>query len=93
MVLITVVLTIRWWYDRSECKKEKETAAKSELSLSHVAGIFYILICGLIVAMVLILILLATPVKDHVDPCYNITMRHNFLQSHRFLVTVGNATV
>ena len=42
----------RWWYDRSECKKEREPAAKSELSLSHVAGIFYILICGLILAMV-----------------------------------------
>ena len=46
----------RWWYDRSECKKEKETAAKSELSLSHVAGIFYILICGLILAMVMALL-------------------------------------
>ena len=46
----------RWWYDRSECKKEKETAAKSELSLSHVAGIFYILICGLILAMVMALV-------------------------------------
>ena len=41
---------------RVECKKEKETAAKSELSLSHVAGIFYILICGLILAMVMALI-------------------------------------
>ena len=49
---------LRWWYDRSECKKEKETAAKSELSLSHVAGIFYILICGLILAMVRLLILI-----------------------------------
>ena len=51
-------LITRWWYDRSECKKEKETAAKSELSLSHVAGIFYILICGLILAMVRLLILI-----------------------------------
>ena len=55
MDLIRMLLLIRWWYDRSECKKEKETAAKSELSLSHVAGIFYILICGLILAMVKIL--------------------------------------
>jgi len=46
----------RWWYDRSECKKEREPAAKSELSLSHVAGIFYILICGLILAMVMALV-------------------------------------
>merc|ERR1719362_1730509 len=46
----------RWWYDRSECKKEKESPAKSELSLSHVAGIFYILICGLMLAMFMALI-------------------------------------
>ena len=41
---------------RSECKKEKESPAKSELSLSHVAGIFYILICGLMLAMFMALI-------------------------------------
>ena len=41
---------------RSECKKEKESPAKSELSLSHVAGIFYILICGLMLAMLMALI-------------------------------------
>ena len=52
-VLITMLLMLRWWYDRSECKKEKETAAKSELSLSHVAGIFYILISGLVFAIIL----------------------------------------
>lgn len=51
-----IICHCRWWYDRSECKKEKETAAKSELSLSHVAGIFYILICGLILAMVMALL-------------------------------------
>ena len=34
------------------CKKEKESPAKSELSLRHVAGIFYILISGLILAMI-----------------------------------------
>ena len=41
---------------RSECKKEKESPAKSELSLSHVAGIFYILICGLMLAMLMALV-------------------------------------
>jgi len=45
----------RWWYDRSECKKEKDSS-KSELTLSYVAGIFYILICGLVLAMVTALI-------------------------------------
>ena len=41
---------------RSECKKERESPAKSELSLSHVAGIFYILICGLVLAMLTALV-------------------------------------
>lgn len=45
----------RWWYDRSECRKEKEKAT-SELSLSHVAGVFFILIGGLVLAMFMALI-------------------------------------
>ena len=44
----------KWWYDRSECKKEK--APKNELSLSHLAGIFYILIFGLVLAMLMALV-------------------------------------
>nr|WHO17343.1 ionotropic receptor 2 [Matsumurasca onukii] len=42
----------RWWYDRTECRHDhKQDASRNELSLSNVAGIFYILIGGLIVAM------------------------------------------
>lgn len=43
----------RWWYDRTECKygDRQETATRNELSLSNVAGIFYILIGGLLLAM------------------------------------------
>ncbi|KAJ9577055.1 hypothetical protein L9F63_006375, partial [Diploptera punctata] len=42
----------RWWYDRTECKhSDKQDASRNELSLSNVAGIFYILIGGLILAM------------------------------------------
>ncbi|XP_046391303.1 glutamate receptor 1-like isoform X4 [Ischnura elegans] len=42
----------RWWYDRTECRHgDKQDASRNELSLSNVAGIFYILIGGLILAM------------------------------------------
>ncbi|XP_018318730.2 glutamate receptor 1 [Agrilus planipennis] len=42
----------RWWYDRTECKHgDKQDASKYELSLSNVAGIFYILIGGLFIAL------------------------------------------
>ena len=50
------IVNLYFLFFRSECKKEKEKAAKSELSLSHVAGIFYILICGLVLAMITALI-------------------------------------
>ena len=86
MDLIRMLLLIRWWYDRSECKKEKETAAKSELSLSHVAGIFYILICGLILAMVqktsLKIIFIHIP-HHHVEPLpRGRHLLHNHLWTH-----------
>ncbi|XP_054275505.1 glutamate receptor 1-like isoform X1 [Macrosteles quadrilineatus] len=42
----------KWWYDRTECRHDsKQDASRNELSLSNVAGIFYILIGGLILAM------------------------------------------
>ncbi|KAJ8957136.1 hypothetical protein NQ318_007352, partial [Aromia moschata] len=44
-------LTNKWWYDRTECLRDKQDTARNELSLSNVAGIFYILIAGLFVAM------------------------------------------
>jgi len=47
----------RWWYDRTECKNsEKQENSGNELSLSNVAGIFYILIGGLILAMAVALL-------------------------------------
>ncbi|CAL8101103.1 unnamed protein product [Orchesella dallaii] len=44
----------KWWVDRSECPAEEKGAAETddELSFSSLAGIFYILIVGLIVALV-----------------------------------------
>nr|CAI5844229.1 unnamed protein product [Callosobruchus analis] len=43
----------KWWYDRTECVRDKQVSDTStnELSLSNVAGIFYILIAGLFLAM------------------------------------------
>ncbi|XP_065563334.1 glutamate receptor 4-like isoform X3 [Artemia franciscana] len=47
----------KWWYERSECSNsDKQETAQNELSLSNVAGIFYILIGGLVLAMVVALI-------------------------------------
>lgn len=45
----------KWWYDRTECRHDKQDASRNELSLSNVAGIFYILIGGLLVALVVAL--------------------------------------
>lgn len=46
----------KWWYDRTECKHEKADMNLNELSLSNIAGIFYILIGGLLVALAISLI-------------------------------------
>lgn len=36
----------KWWYDKTECPNldSQETSTPNELSLSNVAGIYYILI-------------------------------------------------
>ena len=34
----------KWWYDPSECKEIKVEKTRNELSLSNVAGIFFILV-------------------------------------------------
>ncbi|XP_064638680.1 glutamate receptor-like isoform X2 [Lineus longissimus] len=41
----------KWWYDKSECVRDKTDSKQSSLSLSNLAGVFYILIGGLGVAM------------------------------------------
>lgn len=45
----------KWWFDRTECKNSEKQDAHNELSLSNVAGIFFILIVGLVVALVVAL--------------------------------------
>ena len=43
----------KWWFDKGECPGEKsgKDSSQSPLTLSNVAGIFYILITGLLCAM------------------------------------------
>ncbi|XP_077558305.1 glutamate receptor 1-like isoform X3 [Haemaphysalis longicornis] len=47
----------KWWYDRSECRSgDSKESTQNELTLSNVAGCFYILIGGLVLAMVVALL-------------------------------------
>lgn len=48
----------KWWYEKTECKNDKDnpSAAKNELSLTNLAGVFYILIGGLLVALAISLV-------------------------------------
>ncbi|TDG48138.1 hypothetical protein AWZ03_005555 [Drosophila navojoa] len=48
-----IKLRDKWWYDKTECNPNKDNreASHNELSLSNVAGIFYILIGGLLVSV------------------------------------------
>ncbi|KAI8126200.1 Glutamate receptor 1 [Lucilia cuprina] len=48
-----IKLRNKWWYDKTECNlnKDNQETSHNELSLSNVAGIFYILIGGLLVAV------------------------------------------
>ncbi|XP_065316839.1 glutamate receptor 2-like isoform X2 [Gordionus sp. m RMFG-2023] len=45
----------KWWYDKGECGPNTGTSdiAKNELTLSNVAGIFYILIGGLCISLIM----------------------------------------
>ncbi|XP_055385566.1 glutamate receptor 1 isoform X2 [Condylostylus longicornis] len=50
-------LKAKWWYDKAECVQgENQETSHSELSLSNVAGIFYILIGGLLIAVLVAII-------------------------------------
>lgn len=46
----------KWWYDRTECRSGDKQESRNELSLNNVAGIFYILIGGLLVALIVALV-------------------------------------
>ncbi|RWS03487.1 glutamate receptor-like protein, partial [Dinothrombium tinctorium] len=47
----------KWWFDRSECKdKGDKDSMQSSLTLQNVAGCFYILIAGLLFALIVAMI-------------------------------------
>lgn len=48
-----IKLRNKWWYDKAECSlgKDNQEASHNELTLSNVAGIFYILIGGLLISV------------------------------------------
>ncbi|ESO10868.1 hypothetical protein HELRODRAFT_72038 [Helobdella robusta] len=48
----------KWWFDKGECAAESEKVGRcgTSLTLSHVAGIFYILVSGLLFALVVCLL-------------------------------------
>ncbi|PVD34150.1 hypothetical protein C0Q70_05413 [Pomacea canaliculata] len=48
----------KWWYEKGECGRDTghKESKKRSLSLSNVAGVFYILVSGLVIAIVLGLI-------------------------------------
>ncbi|XP_062608230.1 glutamate receptor-like [Saccostrea cucullata] len=44
----------KWWYEKSQCDQDTEKdASQAELTLENVAGIFYILSCGLTLSVVI----------------------------------------
>lgn len=46
----------KWWFENTECDPtEKQETSRNELSLKNVAGIFFILIGGLILSLVVAL--------------------------------------
>ncbi|KAK3581635.1 hypothetical protein CHS0354_014385, partial [Potamilus streckersoni] len=46
----------KWWYAKGECGMDSKDAITSALTLSHVSGIFHILVGGLVLAMCIALI-------------------------------------
>lgn len=62
----------KWWFENTDCDPtEKQETARNELSLRNVAGIFFILIGGLILSLIVALLELF------------INKRHNnFIQTH-----------
>lgn len=48
----------KWWYEKTECPRDKDNPSvrRNELSLTNLAGVFYILIGGLLVALAISLV-------------------------------------
>lgn len=56
-------LKSKWWFEKSECTSdepvEAEDPSKNSLNLINVAGVFYILIVGLILSVIVVILELA----------------------------------
>lgn len=65
----------KWWYDRSECKtREQKDASQNALTLNNVAGCFYILIGGLVLAMFVALVEFIFKARHH-SVHYNVSSK------------------
>jgi hypothetical protein len=46
----------KWWYEKTQCKNDNLATTRNELTLSNLAGAFYILIGGLLLALAISLV-------------------------------------
>ncbi|KAK7495315.1 hypothetical protein BaRGS_00013497, partial [Batillaria attramentaria] len=62
-------LETKWWYEKGECGSDTgfKESKKRSLSLSNVAGVFYILITGLVAAIILGLLEIFLYKRQHND--------------------------
>ncbi|KAH9421933.1 Glutamate receptor 2 [Dermatophagoides pteronyssinus] len=75
----------RWWFDRSECKsKEQKDTNQYTLTLNSVAGCFYILISGLLLAMIVALCEFILKAQ-HDSAVYNIS----FMEAMRSILCIS----
>lgn len=75
-------LVERWWYERTECRHDKQDTARNELSLSNVAGLFYVLIGGLVLALAVAL--LEFCYKSHTEATRAKVIRSQVMQGIKF---------
>lgn len=76
----------KWWFENTECDPtEKQETSRNELSLKNVAGIFFILIGGLILSLVVALFefLLNKRNDKFVQHHQTHTLHHNHQHHHQ----------
>lgn len=76
----------KWWFENTECDPtEKQETSRNELSLKNVAGIFFILIGGLILSLVVALFefLLNKRNEKFVQHHQTHTLHHNHQHHHQ----------
>lgn len=76
----------KWWFENTDCDSaEKQETTRNELSLKNVAGIFFILIAGLILSLVVALFefLLNKRNEKFVQHHQTHTLHHNHQHHHQ----------